>query len=78
MKKFMNSYVNQQRFFRKKTENKSESNEITFKDPKLPPIAAKVAVQIDNINYKYKSKPMVEKRRLNQRKVSLPVLKYSP
>lgn len=47
IKKQVNTgYVNQQRFFRKRTDhNKSEeaNNEGIFKEPLLPPIVAKMA-----------------------------------
>ena len=77
MKKFLNGYVQQNRFFRKKTESKSDSGEM-FKEPQLPPIIVRMDRKIENVNYKYKSAPMVEKKKRNMRKVSLPVLKYSP
>ena len=73
MRKFLNGYVNQQRFFKKRTDHRSEGHEIPL--AKLPPILVKLQTKIENVNFKYKSNPGVIKRR--NRKASLPTLKYS-
>ncbi|CAD8106987.1 unnamed protein product [Paramecium primaurelia] len=79
MKKYFNGYVQQNRFFHKKTETKSDSGSEVFKEiQQLPQIVQRIDRRIENVNYKYKSAPMIEKKKQNSRKLSFPVLKYSP